>query len=68
MSPPSETPATARAEPDTAWLRGRRGERLVFLLLAVAIWPVIAIMVVGGYGFLVWMWQLVFGPPGPPGG
>jgi nitrate reductase NapE len=22
--------------------------------------------VVGGYGFLVWMYQLVAGPPGPP--
>ena len=39
----------------------------MFALLAVLIWPVIAVAVVGGYGFVVWMWQLVFGPPGPPG-
>ncbi len=45
----------------------RREEAAVFLTLAVLIWPVIAVGVVGGYGFLVWMWQLVFGPPGPPG-
>jgi nitrate reductase NapE len=45
----------------------RRQELLMFAVLAVLIWPVIAVAVVGGYGFLVWMWQLVFGPPGPPG-
>ena len=45
-----------------------RGAELVsFLILAVVIWPLIAVAVVGGYGFLVWMSQLVFGPPGPPG-
>lgn len=44
----------------------RRAEIAAFLVLAVLIWPVIAVGVVGGYGFLVWMWQLVFGPPGPP--
>ncbi len=38
----------------------------MFALLAVLIWPFIAVAVVGGYGFLVWMWQIVFGPPGPP--
>lgn len=47
--------------------RTRREELLAFLILAVVIWPAIAVAVVGGYGFLVWMWQLIFGPPGPPG-
>lgn len=47
--------------------RSSRGEELfAFLVLAVLIWPVIAVGVVGGYGFLVWMSQLIFGPPGPP--
>lgn len=46
---------------------GRRAELLVFAVLAVLIWPFVAVGVVGGYGFLVWMWQIVFGPPGPPG-
>ena len=44
----------------------RRRELLTFLVLAFAIWPVVAVGVVGGYGFLVWMCQIVFGPPGPP--
>ena len=46
----------------------RRAELLAFLVLAFGIWPVVAVAVVGGYGFLVWMFQIVFGPPGPPGG
>ncbi|MCB5204517.1 periplasmic nitrate reductase, NapE protein [Neorhizobium sp. T786] len=45
----------------------RRGELITFLVLAFGIWPVVAVAVVGGYGFMVWMYQIVFGPPGPPG-
>lgn len=44
----------------------KRQEVLMFVLLAFVIWPFIAVAVVGGYGFLVWMSQLVLGPPGPP--
>jgi nitrate reductase NapE len=50
----------------TRMLHGKRGEQLVFALLAVLIWPFVAVGVVGGYGFLVWMYQLLTGPPGPP--
>ncbi|WP_018185445.1 periplasmic nitrate reductase, NapE protein [Kaistia granuli] len=46
--------------------RTKRDEIIAFLILAVVIWPVIAVGVVGGYGFLIWMSQLVFGPPGAP--
>lgn len=45
----------------------RRKEILTFLVLAFGIWPVVAVAVVGGYGFLVWMYQILAGPPGPPG-
>lgn len=55
----------ARAE-TTADIRTRRGEVTAFIILAVLIWPIIAVGIVGSYGFLVWMSQLVFGPPGPP--
>ena len=44
----------------------RKAELFVFLIIVALIWPVIAVGVVGGYGFLVWMYQIVFGPPGPP--
>ena len=45
----------------------RRAELATFIVLAVLIWPVIAVGFVGAYGFTVWMWQIIFGPPGPPG-
>ena len=44
-----------------------RSEILTFLVLAFGIWPIVAVAVVGGYGFLVWMYQIIAGPPGPPG-
>jgi periplasmic nitrate reductase NapE len=53
---------------ETGRARARRTELLAFAILAFGIWPVVAVGVVGGYGFLVWMWQIVFGPPGPPAG
>lgn len=43
----------------------RRREALMFLVLAVLIWPFIAVGVVAGYGFVVWMYYLFTGPPGP---
>ncbi|MEI2736336.1 MAG: periplasmic nitrate reductase, NapE protein [Rhodoblastus sp.] len=44
----------------------KRAELVVFGIIVAVIWPVMAVAVVGGYGFLIWMSQLVFGPPGPP--
>jgi nitrate reductase NapE len=44
----------------------KRREIVMFLILAFAIWPILAVAVVGGYGFLVWMLQMIMGPPGPP--
>ncbi|PST20616.1 periplasmic nitrate reductase, NapE protein [Mesorhizobium plurifarium] len=44
----------------------RRTEFTTFLVLAFGIWPIVAVAVVGAYGFIVWMSQLIFGPPGPP--
>ena len=35
----------------------------MFLLLAVFVWPAISVILVGGFGFIVWMKQLFFGPP-----
>jgi len=42
----------------------KRGERRVFLFIAVFLFPVLSVIVVGGYGFIIWMMQLIFGPPG----
>ena len=46
---------------------GLRRELITFFVLAFGIWPIVAVGVVGGYGFLVWMFQIIYGPPGPPG-
>ena len=48
--------------PATRW-----EELRMFLLLTVVLAPVLAVLTVGGYGFLIWMYQLVAGPPGAPG-
>ena len=53
-------------EPGIAAEKTKTEELVAFLVLAVLIWPVVAVGVVGGYGFLVWMYQMIFGPPGPP--
>jgi nitrate reductase NapE len=45
--------------------RERRRELFVFSLLAVLIWPFVAIGVVAGWGFVVWMYYMFTGPPGP---
>ena len=57
--PTSSTPSIAArplARAVAPWL-------LVFAFLAVVLFPVIAVGVVAGWGFLVWMWQLIAGPP-----
>jgi nitrate reductase NapE len=35
-----------------------------FLFLSVVMAPVIAVAIVSGFGFIVWMYQLLAGPPG----
>lgn len=41
----------------------KRREVLVFAFLAVVLFPIVAVGVVAGWGFIVWMWQLIAGPP-----
>jgi nitrate reductase NapE len=43
--------------------RRRTEEWRTWVFLTVVMAPVLAVMVVGGYGFLVWMYQLFTGPP-----
>ncbi len=53
---PTTTVPTTKAE-----------ERRAFVLLAVVLFPVLSVAVVVSYGFLVWMWQVLFaGPPTGP--
>ncbi|MDX1512144.1 MAG: periplasmic nitrate reductase, NapE protein [Gammaproteobacteria bacterium] len=48
--------------------RDRRRDLLGFLFLTVVLVPVLAVIVVGGFGFAIWVFQMFAGPPGPPGG
>lgn len=52
------------AEPQTH-NNSRRQEFLAFLFLTVVLAPAVTLALVGGYGFAVWMYQLIAGPPGP---
>jgi periplasmic nitrate reductase NapE len=62
-----DTSVKRNAPPERTGAAGRRAELFVFAVIAAFIWPIVAVGVVGGYGFLVWMTQLILGPPGPPG-
>lgn len=52
--------------PEQEHVLTKRGERRVFLFIAVFLFPVLSFIIVGGYGFIIWMMQLIFGPPGSP--
>jgi nitrate reductase NapE len=45
----------------------RQRDLLAFLFLTVVLAPVLAVAVVGGFGFAIWIFQIFLGPPGPPG-
>lgn len=43
----------------------KRRELMAFLFLTVVLFPVLAVLIVSGYGFAVWISQMFFfGPPG----
>ena len=60
------SPDSSASEDLTTPRYSRREELFAFIVLAVLVWPFLAVAIVGGYGFAVWMSQLVLGPPGPP--
>ncbi len=38
-------------------------ERNTFIFLAVFLAPILSVIIVGGFGFLVWISQILMGPP-----
>lgn len=44
--------------------RTRSQELRAFLFLSAVMAPVLAVVIVAGFGFVVWMVQVVAGPPG----
>jgi len=41
-------------------------EIYAFLIVTAVLMPAIAVATVGTYGFVVWGYQILAGPPGPP--
>ena len=60
------TDRSNRMEPLRGSARTSRDELFVFLIIVALVWPVMTVGVVGGYGFAVWTYQIIAGPPGPP--
>ena len=58
MNPTTEPSPDAIDAPST-----RTEELRSFLFFTIVMAPVLAVAIVGGYGFLVWMYQVVAGPP-----
>lgn len=46
---------------------GKPEETRLLVFLLVFLFPLLSVVTVAGYGFIVWISQMIFGPPGPPG-
>ncbi|MCB1629809.1 MAG: periplasmic nitrate reductase, NapE protein [Xanthomonadales bacterium] len=42
----------------------KRAELSAFGFLTVVLFPLLAVVLVAGFGFAVWVWQILHGPPG----
>jgi nitrate reductase NapE len=45
----------------------KKTELLVFLFITIVLAPLLSVVLVGGYGFVIWVSQLLMGPPGSGG-
>lgn len=43
----------------------KRDETRLFVFLIVFLFPILSVALISGYGFIVWIVQMIFGPPGP---
>jgi periplasmic nitrate reductase NapE len=59
----SQADEPMHSEPDRA-PSTKQEEWRSFLFFTIVMAPALAVMIVSGYGFLVWMYQLIAGPPG----
>lgn len=49
-----------QADPD----KQKSREWRLFLFIVVFLFPLLSVALVGAYGFTIWMYQLLAGPPG----
>jgi periplasmic nitrate reductase NapE len=59
------SPRNGIGEASAANFHRRRQERRLYVFILVFLFPVLSVMVVGGYGLAVWIYQTLMGPPGP---
>ena len=65
-SPTTSEPAGSTVHPaDPEAPSTKQEETRSFLFLTVVTAPVLAVVTVAGWGFIVWMYHLLNGPPGP---
>ncbi|MFT4927797.1 MAG: nitrate reductase NapE [Phenylobacterium sp.] len=57
-------PSKPASESDNPSANSKKYERNTFLFLTVLLAPILSVFIVGGFGFIVWISQLLFGPPG----
>jgi nitrate reductase NapE len=50
---------------DTILRASKRVELGIFLFLAAFLAPLVTFLLISGYGFVVWVWHMIHGPPGP---
>ena len=54
-------PTDAQTAPDPS--EQKRQEWRMFLFIVVFLFPIFTVALVGAYGFSIWMYQLLMGPP-----
>ena len=42
---------------------GKREERNLVLFITVVLFPLLSVILIGGYGLLIWISQMLLGPP-----
>jgi nitrate reductase NapE len=42
----------------------KKSEQRVFFFVTIFLAPILTVLLISGYGFIVWMLQNIFGPPG----
>lgn len=64
--PATVPPEEKRMDSQNLTEESRKQETRLVVFLLVFLFPILAVAIVGGYGFIVWILQMIFGPPGPP--
>lgn len=56
--------STRSSEDGSAFRSEKVTEIRLFIFLTVVLFPLLSVMLIAGYGFAIWISQMIFGPPG----